>query len=337
MERWDNVKCLLIFLVVLGHICDPFTANSTAMRCIFMFIYTVHMPLFLFISGLFSKKNINEARYSKIFSYLVLYLVIKMLLSISTALANQQVEFSLFNEASVPWYALALFVYSIITVALRKFSHKYVFAFAIILSCFVGYDSSVSDFLALSRLFVFYPFFFAGYCLEPVKLEKIFANKMVQKASWVILVCWIAFLIWKIDAVYWIRPMLTGRNPYSVLEKYNQYGGAIRLLYYLIVFVLGIVIISVIPKKFHIKLISNIGRRTLQIYALHHVVINLVFGFTDIECWIEQVGMPYSVLAIAAMAMVITLVCSLRLLGVPFRLLMDIPKWADVQKSKAGR
>ena len=56
---WDNLKFILIILVVIGHLADEFTAKSDVYKSVFLFIYTFHMPLFIFISGLFhSEKNI---------------------------------------------------------------------------------------------------------------------------------------------------------------------------------------------------------------------------------------------------------------------------------------
>ena len=63
---WDNLKAVLIILVVLGHYylaeyvyageCD--WALPTAL---ISFIYMFHMPLFAFVSGRFTK-NVRDAR-----------------------------------------------------------------------------------------------------------------------------------------------------------------------------------------------------------------------------------------------------------------------------------
>ena len=50
---WDNLKFILITLVVIGHLADEFTAKSDVYKSVFLFIYTFHMPLFILISGLF--------------------------------------------------------------------------------------------------------------------------------------------------------------------------------------------------------------------------------------------------------------------------------------------
>lgn len=61
--KLDNLKFFLIFLVVLGHIFEEVIAAGNAnwdVKSARFFIYLFHMPLFLFVSGIFSKKNIDN-------------------------------------------------------------------------------------------------------------------------------------------------------------------------------------------------------------------------------------------------------------------------------------
>lgn len=53
---WDNAKGILIFLVLIGH----FIMTYRPLKAIFDSIYLFHMPAFLFISGLFSKKKLSN-------------------------------------------------------------------------------------------------------------------------------------------------------------------------------------------------------------------------------------------------------------------------------------
>ena len=46
LQKWDILKCFLIFLVVLGHVADFYTKESQGMRNLYLLIYTFHMPLF---------------------------------------------------------------------------------------------------------------------------------------------------------------------------------------------------------------------------------------------------------------------------------------------------
>ena len=58
---WDNYKCILILGVVLGHMYARFDELDNVKRLI-LFIYSFHMPAFVFVSGLFAKKTIREKR-----------------------------------------------------------------------------------------------------------------------------------------------------------------------------------------------------------------------------------------------------------------------------------
>ncbi|MFP3877521.1 acyltransferase family protein, partial [Bacillus paralicheniformis] len=49
----SNIKGLLIFLVVFGHLIELYKGNYYQ---IFVLIYAFHMPLFIFISGFLAKR-----------------------------------------------------------------------------------------------------------------------------------------------------------------------------------------------------------------------------------------------------------------------------------------
>ena len=57
----DNLKVILIFLVVFGHLIERYIDTNLTLRGLYMFIYTFHMPLFIFVSG-FLPKNIYKSR-----------------------------------------------------------------------------------------------------------------------------------------------------------------------------------------------------------------------------------------------------------------------------------
>ncbi len=51
----DNLKGFVIFTVVLGHTFEWYRPTSLLMKFTHDLIYQFHMPLFIFISGYFSK------------------------------------------------------------------------------------------------------------------------------------------------------------------------------------------------------------------------------------------------------------------------------------------
>lgn len=52
---FDNMKYILICLVVAGHFIGEFTDVDSTMKVIWRWIYLFHMPAFIFIGGIFSK------------------------------------------------------------------------------------------------------------------------------------------------------------------------------------------------------------------------------------------------------------------------------------------
>lgn len=74
---FDNIKALLIVLVVIGHAADYYTKESDVMRMFFIYTYLFHMPSFIFIAGLFNKlANLNDTfKLEKVANFLTLYLL----------------------------------------------------------------------------------------------------------------------------------------------------------------------------------------------------------------------------------------------------------------------
>ena len=55
---FDNAKGLMIFAVVLGHVLE-YDLTGIA-RALYIVIYSVHMPLFVLISGYFAQFNAEK-------------------------------------------------------------------------------------------------------------------------------------------------------------------------------------------------------------------------------------------------------------------------------------
>lgn len=284
--KWDNMKCVLIFCVIMGHISEKYTQDYTVFRDLFFLIYIFHMPAFLFVSGLMSKKTIKEKRYKNVFSYLILYFVIKILRNGVRYLVYGTGSFSLLSESGVAWYAGALFAFCLITILINKADLRWILLCSIILSCFAGYDNDVGDWLILSRIIVYYPFFLVGYMLDKEKLINLSQKTAVNITGAGVLLITAIFVMLNGEACYWLRPLLTGRNPFSELEMLSVYGGVFRLAYYVIVFIIVFSLAVVIP-NIKLPLITGIGKQTLSIYAIHFCVIDIlwgVFGIGDFLC-----------------------------------------------------
>lgn len=324
VEKWDILRFVLIFLVVLGHICDGYIGDTPKVRALFFCIYLFHMPLFIFVSGLFSKRNIEEKRYHKILSYLLLFILTEIVICIFKIIIFKSPSFSLLSESGLAWYGFAIFVQELITIVFRKFSKKYVFVLSILLACFVGFDESVADWLTLSRIIVFYPFFFAGYCLSRERIEKLCKDCRLKIGAAVFLIAVFAGIFWKIDMIYGARPLITGRNPYQALGDYYIYGPVLRLLYYAGVFLVCFAVMAIIPDRLGKGKIAKWGSRSLQVYVIHYGFLFVLYGKLHIDQWLMNlpvIGRLY----IFPLAFLIVVICSAGVLERPFRMLINPP------------
>ncbi len=72
-----NLKALLIFLVVYGHLIETRLYDSSLLMWLYRMIYAVHMPLFAFLSGMFLKEA--KACMAQMKSTLCSYIVFQLL------------------------------------------------------------------------------------------------------------------------------------------------------------------------------------------------------------------------------------------------------------------
>ena len=79
---FDNIRGILIACVVFGHmleVCAPFPYHNT----IYRIIYSFHMPVFVFVTGYFSRLSRRKLLFNWVSPYLVfqtVYIVVEQLL-----------------------------------------------------------------------------------------------------------------------------------------------------------------------------------------------------------------------------------------------------------------
>lgn len=299
----------MIFFVVLGHIAERYTNQSDSMRLVYLWIYTFHMPVFIFISGLCGKKNIDQNRYHHIFTYLVLTYFIKVLMMLTRIITERKFYFSLFRMDATTWYAFALFVFSLSMVFLKRYDRKWTLCVLIIMGLMIGYDESISDQFALSRIIVYFPFFYMGYCADSDKLIEMSKKKGIVLGAATILIVMTIFVYKNIESIYWFRPLLTGRNPYIKLGDYMKYGAILRLLYYIVVSILVLSVVIVVPNVN--CFLSKLGKRTLQVYVLHYSVILILVHKVNVLQYMQRWYPEHPYVFTIPLAIAIMLVCSL--------------------------
>ena len=266
---FDNMKFFLILTVVIGHFADAVTVDSEVYKGIFIFIYAFHMPLFLFCSGLFhSNKNV----FIKAFRYISVGFATKIIFSLVNISVGKDVGFALLRDGGIPWYMFVLAFYVVITYAFRNVDKRYLFVFSILLAMFVGYDKSIGDYLYLSRIIVFYPFYLCGQLITKEDILKLNSSKVLKIASVAVIAVWLILCFTKTDSVTVLRPLFTGRNPFATNDLFVKWGFLYRALCYLITFALSVAVVALIP-NIKLPVITSFGSRTLQVYLWHWPVL----------------------------------------------------------------
>ncbi len=281
-QKWDILKFFLIFLVVLGHAADFYKWTSDFMLFLRLFIYLFHMPLFMFISGLFSKKTVKEKRYCKLTGYIAVYAALKLFEFLYKLLSGVNAKFDFLNAGGSQWFVLTLLWLHLITVAVKRFPKKYVLTLGIAVSCACGFLSVNADFLAFMRTIVFFPFFYAGYCIDRVELEN-FCERKNRKifAAVFLAVLAVLFFIFR-DFLISFSPLFSGRYPFSRIGFHSEFGILYRLIYYFLSAAAGLCIIILAPTKTKSGIPALLGQRTLGVYGFHYIVF--YFMYVRFDC-----------------------------------------------------
>ena len=320
---YDNLKFLLIVFVVAGHFIDygELTSHDACFRSIFTFIYSFHMPLFIFVGGLFYKaKNIG----SKVFSYLATGAALIIALFIKDLIIYGKLTISFINITGTPWFMFALAAFTALSYVFRKVNKKLLLTFSVVFACFAGYCLQISDGFALSRIIVFYPFFVAGTMTDKFRLEALVKKKGIKLSGAVIIAVWLWLCFNFTGDMYLLRGMFTGRNPFPLFKyPFSDFGGLYRLLCYAISAVVGFGVISICLTR-RIPVISEVGKRTLQIYFWHAPIIYFILIIPAIQEMIE--ANTYTCWGFLLMSVVLTFILALKPFAYPEKLFFDYAK-----------
>lgn len=155
--RYCNLKLFLIYLVLYGHWIEAGIDQSSVLMVQYRWIYSFHMPLFAFLSGLFLTRKEHCLKQCKRTFFLYL-----LLQSLSVMFGKAKPWTPYWHL----WYLLSYTMWS--GLGYLWFRHgkgrgtRLILILSIALGCAVGYISAIGRMLSLSRTIVFFPYFWAG-------------------------------------------------------------------------------------------------------------------------------------------------------------------------------
>lgn len=285
---FDNLKAVLILLVVLGHILSEMVEENKWIATIYMFVYLFHMPAFILVSGYFSKVvKTKKDVWKLIKKFLVPYAIFQVLYTLYyTKVYGNKLEMTFLEPRWALWFLISIFCWNLLLFIFPK--SKFGLLLAVIVSLVAGYVESINETLTFARTFFFFPFFLLGYMLNEQRFTELKVKKNVV-ISWLLFTSLfgIVYFLGNIDWKEW----LYGRVPYSeISEGPVKYGVANRAIAYLLMAVATYCFLSIAPKR---QLsITRIGSLTLIIYLFHMFVVKYIQDSSMYE-WVKQTGQYY--------------------------------------------
>lgn len=259
----DNLKGLLIFLVVFGHSLELFKDDYFITQVLYVFIYLFHMPAFVFVSGYFSK-NLDKSRSTAFKSFLLPFVIFNIIWNLIAAIATWNIQqFSFLTPGWALWYLMSMFFWRIFLKDLVKI--KYILPISFVVGLGAGLFSEFNGILSLSRTLVFFPFFLVGYKTSENKLFGL--KKPTRLFSFAITLLTLSFAIF--ICYYKVFPIefLYGSDAFKSYTVPLWLGLISRILLYIIGFSFVFVLANIMPARE--TFFSKIGRNTLPIYILH--------------------------------------------------------------------
>lgn len=296
--KLSNVKGLLMFLVVFGHFIEIYKDDYYEL---FVFIYSFHMPLFIFISGYLAKRM----KISKIVNLILLYLIFQTFFNIVLHLTGDypnlqftygEPHFHLWYIVSLGcWYTIALGINKVKMDATQKwFVFIGIFAISFISRWFTEgfeeliqtfYDNFSSYTLSIQRTMTFMPFFFLGFFMNKNTLQQAYNSIISKRLGYALLFITMLLTFIAAQEAEGFKALFKGAT-----EADNFNGDGLFIMYmmkatiqYGLAFWLCYLIFNITSSKQSI--LSSWGDNSLSIFLFHPVFIFIIRQTDFMDDW----------------------------------------------------
>ncbi|MBI3730065.1 MAG: acyltransferase family protein [Burkholderiales bacterium] len=264
----DNIKAVLIFFVVFGHLIEIYVGEDHLLRSIWIFVYSFHMPMFALMSGMFSKAQWDGKNATQLISTVLVPLI-------GFEIIYEATEFALKGTGSVYvgliapywmlWYLLSLLCWRLLLPLFSRMQFGVMLALA--LSLVGSYSEHAGYYLGISRTLIFFPYFLLGWKLGPEILNVKKKERLLISAA-VVVAAFIGSFMLKSDFDYrWFY----GSYSLHRLEMANLTGSMYQLLQYAASTVIGLSVLYLLAQK-DLRL-AQIGKRSIYVLVWHGMAL----------------------------------------------------------------
>ncbi|MEU9830395.1 acyltransferase family protein [Streptosporangium sp. NPDC048047] len=323
----DNVKFVLIALVVTGHSLVP-TLAAHSSKAAYLFIYTFHMPAFVLVSGYLGRNFWNSnAKINKLVdTMLVPYAVVELGYALLRFAVGQKWTLTIIDPAWLNWYLLALVLWRISTPIWNRMRQPVLVA--LVISMVAGFSEISGDF-SIDRFFGLLPFYVIGLVLKPEHFD-------LLKPLWVRITGGIVLAGGAAGAIL-IAPHVSlkpvyYRYSFKSMDMSWWLGLGVRGAMLLAGLALSVALLAVVPRRR--TWFSDLGTRTLYAYLLHGVVVLVAKD----QKWLSVPWLygPLGVIAIASSALVLAIILCLPVTRTAFKWLLE-PRLVWLYRRPAGQ
>jgi fucose 4-O-acetylase-like acetyltransferase len=326
---YDNLRFLLIFLVVQRHFLFRVPGSAYAFTDIgglYILYLSFLMPLFIFVTGFYSKSMFSKSgdfKIGRIVMFLALFFIMDGLIWLTAHFVlGSSRDWTWWNMTGAAWYMWACAVWYLLIPLLRKIPMKVGIPASVVIGVVAGYFSFMDSFLSLCKLCSFLPFFVCGYYLDKGHMQKLLTLRGRWRIGALVLFAAVIVLVLAFprEMMGLFKSTLEAKDPY--VDMYGSgfplwAGGPLRIVYYAATFVMCSAAILLMPRV-HTPF-TTAGARTLQIYIWHCIVVRIL-QITPYYDFLAGLPLIVGELIMAASAFALTWGLSWKPLGVPWDL-----------------
>jgi fucose 4-O-acetylase-like acetyltransferase len=307
-KTFDSLKFILVCIVVYAHTTENlYKDRGTAVLVSFLSTFT--MPLFIFISGYFSK-NITWDKYKKSFkslglTYLAAQLTYSIPFIIVQAVTLPPEQFNIIEKIIsifiLPygglWYVVGLLVWRLLIYYIAKFNLKFplVFSLSLIIPLLFGFiDIQLNAF----RVITFFPYFVLGYYCSEQMINKIRKIKPIFPIG-ILSVIFIGLFLSK-NLFYFVMSTF-GEGSYKSTYPTVIQGLLYRASFYLISIISINCVINLATDYFY-----KLGKYSFGIFLVHPCVIFTIAGIR--MYLLPSMNISYPILFEFPLSIVITII-----------------------------